>query len=102
MSAVLRLGAFMCPVRGTRHDLVEQQADVLHEGWLVPLDGEQVVGTTTEEILGQGALGEQGVGGEGPSPDIGQCLEEWDDGADLVGAFLLVVGIASQADFFWP
>ena len=38
--------------------------DIALEVWLVALDGEQIVGAATEEVVGEAALGEQGIGGE--------------------------------------
>ena len=53
-------------------------------------------------IPGQRALGEQRIGGDGAACDVGQRLEQGDDGADLVGALLRVAGVRPQTDFFWP
>ena len=82
--------------------LVEQELDIVLQGRLVALDGEQIVGAATEEILGQRPLGEQRIGGDGAPCDVGQRLEQGDDGADLVGALLRVAGVRPQADFFCP
>ena len=65
-------------------DLVEQKPDVVEQGRLVALDGEHIVGAPGEEILGEGALGVQRIGGDGQAGDIGQRLEQGNDGADLV------------------
>ena len=54
---------------------------------------------------GQLALGQQSVGGEGFSGDDVELVEQRDDGADLVGAFGLVVGAGLEPDFLgcrWP
>ena len=72
------------------------------QGRLVALDGEQIVGAAAEEIIGEGALGEQRIGGDGAACDIGKRLEQGDDGADLVGALLPVAGVRPQADFYCP
>ena len=90
-------------VRGALSDaVVEQERDVVVQVRLIALDGEQIVGAAGEEVIGQSALGEQRIGGEGAARDIGERLEQGDDGADLVGALLAVVGIGPQADFFCP
>ena len=67
---------------------------------LVALDGEQIIGAAAEQIGGQRPLGEQRVGGDGAARDVGQRLEQGDDGADLVGALLPFVGVGPHADFF--
>ena len=38
--------------------LVESEPDVVMQGWLVALDGEQMVGPAAEQIIGEAALGE--------------------------------------------
>ena len=38
--------------------LVEQKPDVVMQGRLVALDGEQIVGPAAEQIIGEAALGE--------------------------------------------
>ena len=43
---------------------------------------------------------EQRIGGDGQAGDIGQRLEQGNDGADLVCTFLPVAGVRLQADFF--
>ena len=100
---MFRLCALDGEVRRALSDaLVEQELDIVLQGWLVALDGEQIVGAATEEILGQRPLGEQRIGGDGAPCDVGQRLEQGDDGADLVGALLRVAGVRPQADFFCP
>ena len=102
-AAVLGLGGLGGEVRRAPGDaLVEGQADIVEQRRLIALDGEQIVGAAVEEIGGQRTLGEQGIGGDGAPPDVGQRLEQGDDGADLVGALLGVAGPRLQADFFCP
>ena len=101
VAAVFRLCGLDREVRcALGDDLVEQKPDVVEQGRLVALDGEHIVGAPGEEILGEGALGEQRIGGDGQAGDIGQRLEQGNDGADLVGTFLPVAGVRPQADFF--
>ena len=89
--------------------VAEEQFDVVEQGRLVGLGGEHEVGAAAAEEVGELALGEQGVGGEGPAGEVDvEVVEHGDDGADLVPtacgrrAFGLVVGTDRQAvDFFW-
>ena len=83
--------------------VLEEHPEVVEEGGLVALGGEHEVGAAGAEEVGELALGEQGVGGEGPAGEVDvEVVEHGDDGADLVGAFGLVVGTDRQAvDFFW-
>ena len=60
-----------------------------------------LMGVAFEEVGREGALGQQRIGGEGLAADVFELVEERNDGADLVGAFRLVVGAELQADFFW-
>ena len=82
--------------------LIESEADIVEHVRLVALDGEQVVGAAPEQIRSEGALGEQRIGGDGQAGDIGQRLEQGEDGANLVGALLPFVGVGPHADFFCP
>ena len=98
---VLGLGALVGEVRWALGDeFVEGESDIVEHVRLVALDGEQVVGAAPEEIGGQRALGEQGIGGDGVPCDVGHRLEQGEDGADLVGALLRFVGVGPHADFF--
>ena len=98
---VLGFGALVGEVRCTLGDvLVEGEPDIVEHVRLVALDGEQIVGAAPEEIGGQRALGEQGIGGDGVPCDVGHRLEQGEDGADLVGALLRFVGVGPHADFF--
>ncbi len=100
-AAVLGLGALVREVRRAACDgLVESEPDVVEQGGLVALDGEQIVGAAVAQIGGQRALGEQSIGGDGAARDVGHRLEQGDDGADLVGALLPFVGVGPHADFF--
>ena len=78
----------------------ELQGDIEQQGRLVVLDGEEVMGVAFEEVGCEGALGQQCIGGEGLGADVFELVEERNDGADLVGAFGLVVVAGLEADFF--
>ena len=79
----------------------ELQGDIEQQCGLVVLDGEEVMRVAFEEVGCEGALGQQRIGGEGLAGNVVELVEERNDGADLVGAFCLVVGAELQADFFW-
>ena len=101
VAAVHRPCSFDRKVRRALSDvLVEQQPYTVMQFPLVALDGEHIVGAAAEEIIGEAALGEQGIGGDGAARDVGDCLEQGDDGADLVGTLRSVASIGLQADFF--
>ena len=100
-TAVLGLRTLVHEVRRAPGDgLIEQEADVVMQGRLVALDGEQIVCAAAKQVLGQRPLGEQRIGGDGAVCDVGQRLEQGDDGADLVGALLPFAGVRPHADFF--
>ena len=103
MPAVFGLCGLDDEVRRALSDaFVEQEPDIVEQGRLVALDGEHILSAPGEEILGEGALGEHRIGGDGAPGDVGQRLEQGDDGADFVGALALVAGVRPQADFFCP
>jgi len=67
--------------------ILEEHLDIVEESRLVALHGEQIVGfTLRDQILGQGALGEQGVGDDVFSLDVDR-LEHRYGHLDLVGTF---------------
>jgi hypothetical protein len=68
------------------------QADVGGECGLVVLGDEHVVRIARDQILGECALGEQGVGGDGLAGDV-DGLEHRDGHPDLVGTFQLVATV---------
>ena len=78
----------------------ELEGDIEQQCRLVVLDGEEVMGVAFEEVGGESALGQQCIGGEGLGGDVVELVEEWNDGADFVGAFGFVVGAGLEADFF--
>lgn len=80
---------------------LEDQADILAQGRLVVFDGEDVVGVVLDQVGGELALGQQGVGGEGLAGDV-EGFQQWDDHLDLVGLIdLLATAYGQGADFFW-
>lgn len=90
-----RLAEVRCAALG------EVQADVGGERWLVVLGDEQVVGAAFDQMRGELALGEQGVGGNGLAGDV-DGGEHRDSHPDLVGAFQLITAVDGQGgDFFW-
>ena len=81
----------------------EERLEVGHEVGLVGLDGEQVMGALAVQEVGELALGQQRVGGEGFAGEAAlQGLEQGDDRADFVGALGVLAGADGQAAyFFW-
>jgi hypothetical protein len=69
---------------------------------LIGLDGEVVVrATRLNQIPGQFALGEQGIGRDGFVLDV-EGLEQWDGDVDFVGLFFLVTAFYREGPhFFW-
>ena len=64
-AAVLGLPAFLDEVRGAlRHGLVHQEPDVVHQGLLVALDREEECRAVFQQVVGKGALGQEGVDGD--------------------------------------
>ena len=54
-----------------------------------------------DQVAGERALGQQGVGGERFAGDV-QPLEQGNEHADLVGLFELIGAVYGQGgDFFW-
>ena len=85
--------------------VAEEELDVAEERGLVGLGGEREVGAAAAQEVGEPALRQQGVGGEGRAVEVEvgvEVGEHGEDGADLVGPLGLVVGADGQAvDFFW-
>ncbi len=60
-----------------------------------------VVCPAFDQVIGQLALGEQGVGGDG-SPGNVDGIEQGGGGFYLVGSFFLIATLGAKcADFFW-
>ena len=96
---VLGLWTLVGEVRRPPGDvLVESEADIVEQSRLVALDGDQVVSAAPEQRGGQRAPGEQGIGGEGVPCDVGHGVEQGEEGADFVGAFLAFVGVGPHRD----
>jgi hypothetical protein len=69
---------------------------------LVVFDGAVVMGVTLpDHVIGDVALGQQGIGGDILALDI-DGLQQGDGGFDFVGAFEFIARRYGQsADFFW-
>ncbi len=82
--------------------LGEDQADIGVQGRLVVFDGEDVVGAARDEIVGQRALGQEGVGGDGLAADV-EGVEDRDGHPNLIGLLERVAAVddGQHADFFW-
>ena len=68
----------------------------------IAFDGEVVVRAAAADELGDGALGQQRIGGDVLIPQV-ESLEQRDSGFDLIGLFEGArIGCYGQsADFFW-
>jgi hypothetical protein len=80
--------------------VLEEEPDILVERSLILLDGEVVVGLAPDDVLGDGALGEQGIGGDVLALDV-DGGKEGDRAFDLVGPFDLLIGYPDAPYFFW-
>ena len=83
--------------------ILEVQSDVAFEGGLVTLDGEVVMGGTLgHQVLGQLALGQQGVGADVLVFDV-DGIEQRNGGSDFVGLFdgFGITVYRQGANFFW-
>ena len=80
----------------------ETQGDVFKESGLIVFDREVVMGfTVSDQILGDLALGQEGIGGDFFALDI-DGIKQRDGGFDFVGAFELFTALYGQgAYFFW-
>jgi len=77
------------------------QCDVLKKSGLVVFDGEVVMSfTLPDQIVGDLALGQQGVGGNFFALNI-DGIKQRDGGLDFVGALNLLVGYGQGTYFFW-
>ena len=71
------------------------------QGRLVVLGDEDIVRTALGQIIGELALGQQRVGGQGLAGEV-EGIEYRDRHPDLVGAFQLLAATDRQrGDFFW-
>lgn len=79
----------------------EVQTDVVEQAGLVVFNGEVVVGVSIfDDVIGQFALCQQGIGGDVFVFDI-DGIEQGPGGFDFVGAFDLLVVYGQVAYFFW-
>ncbi len=78
------------------------QFDVLKKSGLVVLDGEVIMGfTVTDQIVGDLALGQQGIGGNILTLDI-DGIQQRDGCLDFIGALDFFMSLYRQgAYFFW-
>jgi hypothetical protein len=69
---------------------------------MIAFDGEVVVREAATQEFGDGALGQQRIGGDVLVRQV-QGLEQWDGGSDLVGLFegVRITRYGQLADFFW-
>jgi hypothetical protein len=73
----------------------------LEKTGLVVFDGEVVMSVTVlDQIVGDRALGQQGIGGNFFSLNS-DGIKKRDGGFDFVGAFNLLVGDGQGSYFFW-
>ena len=81
--------------------LLEQQGDIALQLRLVALDREMVMRLTHDQVAGQSALGQQGIGRDILALEL-TAFEQGDGHADFVGAFAFLIARYGQgADFFW-
>jgi hypothetical protein len=77
------------------------QRDVLKKTGLVVFNGEVVMSVTVpDQIVGDRALGQEGIGGNIFALNI-DGIKKRDGGFDFVGAFNLLVGHGQGTYFFW-
>lgn len=70
--------------------MLEAELEIGEQSRLIAFDGEHIMRLMLDEVVGELALGQQGIGGEG-FPGQLEGLDERDDRADLVGLFGSVV-----------
>lgn len=80
--------------------IVEEQLDVIQKAGLVAFDGKVIMRFPCNDVLGDAALAQQGVGGDDFAADR-NGFKQRDGNFDFVGAFGLVTAVYRQvADFF--
>jgi hypothetical protein len=81
---------------------LEIALEVGQERRSIALDAEVVVSAAVADELGDGALGQQRIGGDVLIPKV-ESLEQRDCGFDLVGLFegARIGRYGQSADFFW-
>ena len=66
--------------------ILEEQLDSFKESGLVAFDGKVVMGLSSNDVIADVALGQQGVGGDGFAL-YGNGVKQGDGDFDFVGAF---------------
>ncbi len=103
------LSGFQASVIGSRRldeirlaPMLEVEFQVFQKCRLVPFDGEIIMRLAlADQIVGESALGQPGVGGNVLARDVGR-LQQQDGRLDLVRAFDLSTAFYGQgAHFFW-
>ena len=95
-------------IRGIGQDKIrplavfKKQGDALKKAGLVVFNAEVVMGVAlADHVIGDLALGQQGIGGNIFALDI-DGIQQRDGGFDFVGALELIASRYGQgADFFW-
>ena len=80
----------------------EEQGEIQQQGGLIGFDGKVVVGVSLHhQIVGECALGQQGIGGDILAGDV-EGVEQRDGGLDFIDLLGLFIARYRQgADFFW-
>jgi hypothetical protein len=82
--------------------ILKIEFDIVEESGLIAFDGEVIMGLTLQaHIIGERALGEQGIGGDVFVVDI-DGIEQGDGYPDFVGALPFLSAFSRyRGDFFW-
>ena len=79
----------------------EEQLDIFEDSGLVVFDGEVVVSLSIlDDVIGQAALGQQGICGDVFVFDL-DGIKQWPCDFDFVGPLDLLVVCGQATDFFW-
>lgn len=82
--------------------VLEEEGEILQQRGLIGFDGKVIVGLSLHhQIVGECALGQQGIGGDVFVVDV-DGVEQRDGGLDFIGLLGLFIARYRQgADFFW-